>query len=61
MFFLIETAEYWRKVFLFIGLPIIGLVAANTYFLEMKHFEHLEHEPVNQVPYEHLKIRAKVE
>lgn len=55
----VETAEYWRKVFLFVGLPIIGLVGVNTYLLEREHFEHLEHEPVNQTPYDYLKIRAK--
>lgn len=58
--YIIETAEYWRKVFLFIGLPIIGVVAYNTYLIEMAHFEHLEEHPVNQVPYEYLKIRSKV-
>lgn len=56
----LETAEYWRKVFLFVGLPIIGIVGYNAYLLEMEHFEHLEHEPPNQIPYSYLKIRTKV-
>lgn len=56
----IETAEYWRKIFLFIGLPVIGIVGFNTYLLEKEHFEHLEEHPVNGVPYDYLKIRTKV-
>lgn len=58
---LLETADYWKKIFWFIGVPIIGLTAVNAYFLETKHMEHLEEHPVNQVPYDYLKIRSKVE
>jgi hypothetical protein len=47
-------------VFLYIGLPIIGVIGYNTFLLEKAHFEHLEEHPVNQVPYDYLKIRAKV-
>lgn len=47
-------------MFLYIGLPTIGIVGYNAYLLEMEHFEHLEHHKANQIPYDYLKIRAKV-
>lgn len=45
---------------MFIGIPSIGLVAVNTYFIEEKHHKHLEEHPPQFTPYEHMKIRTKV-
>lgn len=56
----IGSGDYWKRLFLFIGIPSIALVAINTYFIEEKHEKHLEEHPPEFTPYEHLKIRTKV-
>lgn len=56
----LESGDYWKRLFLFIGIPSIALVAINTYFIEEKHHKHLEEHPPAFTPYEHMKIRTKV-
>jgi hypothetical protein len=56
----LESGDYWKRLFLFIGIPSILLVAGNTYFIEEKHHQHLEEHPPEFLPYEHMKIRSKV-
>lgn len=55
-----ESGDYWKRLFLFIGVPSIVLVAINTYKLEEEHNKHLDEHPPAFIPYEHMKIRAKV-
>lgn len=56
----LESGNYWKRLFLFIGIPSIVLVGINTYFIEKKHGKHLEEHPPKFTPYEHMKIRTKV-
>lgn len=56
----IESAEYWRKVLWYIGVPLTILVSINTYFLEMEHSAHLKEHPREVPAYPHLRVRNKV-
>ena len=55
----VEAAEYWRKVFWYVGIPVGILISVNTYYLEKEHHEHLEAHPHEPEPYPHLRIRSK--
>ena len=59
--FFLESGDYWKRIFLFIGIPSIALVAINTYFTEERHAKHLEEHPPAFTPYEHMKIRTRVQ
>ena len=61
IYLFIEAGNYWRNLFLFIGVPSIALVAVNTYYLEKEHEKHLEEHAPEQIPYEHMRIRTKVQ
>jgi hypothetical protein len=56
----LEAAEYWRKIFWYVGIPIGILVGINTYYLEKEHHEHLQEHPHEPPNYPHLHIRSKV-
>lgn len=56
----IETAEYWRRILWYVGVPLTLLIAVNTYFLEKEHDQHLEEHPHVPPTYDHLHIRNKV-
>jgi hypothetical protein len=45
----------WKKAFLFIGIPIVGLVSFNVFFLEDHHPERAEFKP-----YDYMRIRNNV-
>jgi len=49
--------DLWRKLFLFVCIPAIGLSAVNTYLLEKEHLEHYERPEFK--PYEYMRIRTK--
>lgn len=38
-----SSSSTWKKVSLFLAMPIIAATAINTYFIEAEHAEHREH------------------
>lgn len=55
-----KTANMWRKIFWYVGVPAMGLLGLNTYYLEKEHFHHLHEHPVDHIAYPHMRIRNKV-
>lgn len=49
--------DLWRKLFLFVCIPAIGLAGINTFLLEKEHLEHYERPEFK--PYEYMRIRTK--
>ncbi|RUS83575.1 hypothetical protein EGW08_008681 [Elysia chlorotica] len=49
-----ESAKMWKNSFFFIGLPAVGLVWYNAYYIMPQHPEREEF-----VPYPHLRVRNK--
>lgn len=55
-----KTAEHWRRILWYVGVPLTILVGINTYYLEKEHAEHLQEHPYKPPNYPHLHIRNKV-
>ena len=54
-----ETAERWRKISLYIALPLVGLGTVNAWRLMKEHEEHMKHHPKEEHDYAYLNIRRK--
>ncbi|XP_042898369.1 cytochrome c oxidase subunit 6A1, mitochondrial isoform X2 [Parasteatoda tepidariorum] len=52
-----KGVKLWKKLFLFVSLPAVGLCMVNAYLGEKEHLEHF-HRP-EFIAYEHLRIRKK--
>ncbi|GME79588.1 unnamed protein product [[Candida] boidinii] len=57
-----KTAGLWKKISFVVALPIIGITAVNTYFVEAEHAEHRAHtkhlsdeEWPTQYPYQNIR------
>eukprot|EP01137_Pigoraptor_chileana_P019936 Opistho-2@81652 len=51
------TATLWKKIFLFVGIPGVGLATFNSVRLHYAHAAHPEHHEF--VAYPHMRLRAK--
>ncbi|KAK0055028.1 cytochrome c oxidase subunit 6A2, mitochondrial-like [Biomphalaria glabrata] len=49
-----ESSKTWRNAFYIVGLPVVGLVYYNAFYLMPQHPERPEF-----VPYPHLRIRNR--
>ncbi|XP_054161774.1 cytochrome c oxidase subunit 6A1, mitochondrial-like [Oppia nitens] len=49
--------DLWKKLFIFVCIPAIGLSGLNTYLVEKEHHEHFERPEFKQ--YEYMRIRTK--
>lgn len=56
----VEAAEHWKRVFWFIGAPLILLTGYNAYMLETSEWRHWEEHPPRTYPFPHLHIFVKV-
>ena len=55
-----STMVLWKRISLFVALPMVGLVAYNSYKKEEEHHHHVEeHGRDPFIPYSHLRIRSK--
>ena len=50
----------WKKISVYICLPIIALCTINALKMEKEHIAHLHEHPPEHTPYEYLRIRNKV-
>ncbi|ORX95419.1 cytochrome c oxidase, subunit VIa [Basidiobolus meristosporus CBS 931.73] len=54
-----KSADLWRKVSIFVCVPLVGIAGYNAYNLATEHAEHLEHHPPQFVGYPYIRIRNK--
>ncbi|KAL7751644.1 Cytochrome c oxidase subunit 6A1, mitochondrial [Sorochytrium milnesiophthora] len=54
-----ENAETWRKISLFVALPLTGLIALYAFKLHHDEEHHLEEHPPTYTAYPYLRIRNK--
>jgi hypothetical protein len=62
--FSIAATETWRKISLYVCIPVIGVASINAYNLYARHQAHLEHERHEgheRVKYPYMRLRAKVQ
>ncbi|OAQ30945.1 mitochondrial cytochrome c oxidase subunit VIa [Linnemannia elongata AG-77] len=56
------AAETWRKISLYVCIPVIAVASINAHNLYAKHQAHLEHEKHEgheKVKYPYMRLRAK--
>lgn len=61
--FSIAAAETWRKISVYVCIPVIAVASINAYNLYARHQAHLEHERHEgheKVKYPYMRLRAKV-
>jgi hypothetical protein len=56
----VEAAKHWKRVFWYVGVPLLGLTGYNAYKLETEEWKHFEEHPPRIYPYPHLQIFNKV-
>ncbi|KXN70228.1 cytochrome c oxidase, subunit VIa [Conidiobolus coronatus NRRL 28638] len=54
-----KATDLWRKISLYICVPILGLTTYNAYKLFTHHQEHLKEHPLEFKAWPHLRIRNK--
>lgn len=57
----IKSANFWIRVFWFVGIPVIAGTGYYVYQEEMAHYKHLEEHPPEKIKYPYMKWRVKVE